>query len=304
MAVVLVPSPPRTAHRGAVSVPKGVSISKTAVNMLLREENSARKSLTEVEDSARRDVQFLIAVGRSEFRKLDTSPERKRGVKGLDLVLFDSTPSPRPVKKVLECRPEVIHSRRAPARLVEVQREEEELRSWLVRLEAKMMDGIFRHAQSDFAFVTRIPRCIALEASARAAETEAEHSEWKGLMKSEFLEKPPFNRPPTPPRNLSVEEQADEEYRTIMQDEASARRECHDWLVLRYGVLLFSVNRVEDIYRQEIEEAFENSFARAVFDFHHVMYRASMCALCAFHASPSRTPLLVGTALTTILQGR
>jgi hypothetical protein len=297
MSSALIPSPPRALRLAT----KGIEIDPTKWNDALRSEAITRRELETREATARKDVEFLIAVGRTEYRKLAVTPhpennERCARLAKLDLLLFNNS-SPQRDLRAREARQTT--AKIVPVAWRNLQDDEEQLREWLQRVEEKLRTTIAAHERQGLLFETRLPRCSDHEAAERAKLCRDFDTEWKRLVKQEFVDRPPY----VPVSHHVVERSFDEEegyQRSRLQDEETVERTAlHEWLVLRYGVQLFSVNRVEDIARQEIEDDLPLVWSRTVFSHLQQSYRASMLSLCAFHGRPSRTPLVALAALAT-----
>ena len=303
MLTLVQPSPPsrtRVKHL-AVGFAKGITLDLDTVKQLTRSETCSRKEGEEEESFARRDVEFLIATGRSKLRAVtgEVLSVKREVEREMKISIFHEPSPPRQVHRVAEHRTEVLAHRTPPTKITDAIAEELELRNWVARLEENFRSTLASMLASEWAFVTRFFRCEDSETKSRKSIETAEHDAWRRLAKSEFLDRPLFNKPPEVPKELTFDEIEEDSRTQIVAEENAGRIQCHEWLVLRYGVQLFSVNRVEDIFRQEIEESFTYSCAFSVNAFLHQHYRCSMLALCAIHANPVQTPLLVGATIVT-----
>lgn len=293
----LVAIPERTV---AVSSPKGVVIDPAKRNELFRSETSARKTLRDSEETGRRDAMFLIALLCAEFR--DAARARQAGQvltcvpsPSLAHVLTHEYVSPtrRTIHVVPERRSDVLKMRGVPSALQSACDEEAELRNWMKTVEQKIFQGtIIEEHDRVVAFHSRFSRCESIETRDRLAISASENEIGVALRKREFLARPPFNRPPKPPPATLHEKEAACRHEIEAQEE-EGRKQCHEFLVLRYGVQLFSVNRVEVVYRYEIEEAFDVSLARHVAAFFRVHYRTPILAMAAFHTHAQASTLLL-----------
>jgi hypothetical protein len=296
-------SPPRP--NGALVVAKGVVVDPTLVKNLQREEVAARKVVREKEETTRKDTEFHIALLCSEFRK--NKQHRASGLsEALTHVLKDTYESPTRHTASARATSELSSLHRlAPAAANALGEEETQLRRWLSLIEAKEVELIQTEESKSYAFVTRLPRCCAEEEATRNDLVAQEQESHIAFRKAEFLARPPFRpvvqkhvRPPT------IEEQETSERALQEQAEQLSRKECHDFLVLRYAVQLFGINRIEVVYRYEIEEEFDESLRRHVSAFLRVRYRCPLLAMSAFHAATSRNDTLRSVAALPVIPQR
>jgi hypothetical protein len=292
--MALTPSPPRTRNAGRIVPAKGVLIDSFRVRDACRDETVARRSLADFEAKSRTDVEFLVAVGRSAYRQFERVPAtcKKESLGALDIVLFDHNSPPRVPHRVPEHRQGVLKSRPEPLQFSNHFYEEAELRNWLARLETKMWNTLVAQARAEWTQETRFVRCEATQDAGRRELITSEAEGWKRITKRAFVEKPYFDRVPPPPRELTFDETEETARGAVVVQECEGRNAIHDWLVLRYGVQLFGVNRVEDIYRQEIENAFDESWARVVQTHFYHTYSVPTLAMVAFHTGALRSALV------------
>jgi hypothetical protein len=286
--LALVPSPPSKPHpRGGMVVAKGVVVDTAKTNAISREEVYERKLILEAESTERQDTEFLIAHARSEFRRLSTTkvpkPVAKQEILTLERLLFDPRSPPRKPKAVPEFRESVLKHRPLPSKLVQLLNEENELREWVQRLEERLRQEFVDTDAADRRRILRFDTLAAQETVARSEYVAEEAADFKFLVKREFVHRPP-HRPPPPKPQLDFFQTEAAARTELEEEEQRERREAHDWLCLRYGVRLFSVARVEDGYRVELEEEFDASFTLAVKTFYRVEYRCPMLALCGINA--------------------
>lgn len=314
--------------QSAVVVIKGVSVPRHLVLALSRDEVGARKAIREEEAQAREDAEFLIAVARSKYRAAATSPARTRAPatsssKGDDevsralalagrsssssgnngagreaddverdvimtLFLPESPHRGVPQRPAPETRAGVLAQKKASTALMRLQNEEAELRRWVARLEAKLREPIVAECVDTYVALTgpvRLEREV--EPPARVAvEQEEEHERWE-LARRARRERPPFNVPPPPPPTF---EQSEEIARAaVAAAELEGRKACHDFIVLRYGVRIFSVNRVESVERYDIEDTETVERQQLIANYFHRRFRCPILALMGFHAPPPQT---------------
>jgi hypothetical protein len=315
--LALTPTPPRgspssspgqlaraaSAAAAADGNAKSVVLDMNLVRRLLRDEFAARKEQLASELRYRADVEFLVAVGRSAFRKesIRSAAEHAK----LDLVLFDNTPPPRYVHAVPEYRPAVLARRQMPKQSAALLAEEVELRRWVDCLQNKLRECAREECHADWLELTILVRGEQAEADARAALADAALYEGRALLKHAHVQKPYFNKVPERPRTPTFDEEEEAARQAIADGEEAGRRAGHDEIVLRYGVHLFTVNRVEDLFRQELEENWAADRAQLIQHALHGRYGAPHVALCALHAASVGVarPLLGGLAVLSNERG-
>lgn len=290
MSAALVPSPPKL--RRDLAVVKGFVVNPESVRGLVREEVASRRDLVDREQAQRSDVEFLIAVARSEYRH-----QKGSHAKISDRDLFPQQPNVRHVHNVPDRRPELVHLRKPPTWMTKLTIEESELRNWVDRVEQKLRESLYAEIERELAFVTRLTRCEVQEDTLRRQMDLESSTALRSILRTEFMERPPLATALRPQRQLLADEEEELAREQLLDEELDERRQIHDWLVLRYGVLIFSLNRIEDIYRQELQEQEVTDRVSQFFEFFHTKYRSSMLTLAAFHASRASNALLIGTAL-------
>lgn len=300
---MLAPSPPRSMNAGML-VPWRQALDAAQAWKLSREEVAARKRLREEEAHCRADVEFLIAVGRSEYRhsgsaKYLTKDEVERVNAKLDLILFESparrSVSPTGAARAVprERRLGALKMRKPMSMVVELESEEAELRNWLGRIENKLREPIETDCINEYLSLTAMERLFAAESNERRVLLQTEEEQLISLRKVEFRARPFFRRPP-PRRPLTFEETETAARELLCNEEAAERKAYHDELVLRYGVQLYSVARTEDIDRLDVFEEGLAALENVVKKFTRESYRYYVVGLT--HAAaviPQRQPLLL-----------
>lgn len=296
----------------APSVPKGVNVDSQMIFELTRLEIAARKEIRCEEIKARADVEFMVAVLCTDFRRRPRKPKFAPHAPGQLTVVKEPylVPADQPVYvsptrisvRAPEPRPLLLKMKALPAAIFQLQDDEAALRLYLEGIESKIFSLYWLECDGNRRMVQQLSTVEQDEIDHRATvEQDEQEALTKILSRTArshgFISRSQKRLPPppqTPMEALLAEEEA--AYKQLLREETEGRKVCHDALILGYGVRIFSVNRVEVVERYDIEEEFDTSLQKVIAKFLFEEHRATpTLSLLAFHAAPNGSLLRQAT---------
>ncbi|ORC88284.1 uncharacterized protein TM35_000171560, partial [Trypanosoma theileri] len=234
---------------------------------ICREETGERKRIEEELDAAVLDLLHVVAVMITERKEKERTVGRLASYDKHTLMVMDQETAvwlpPIPPRSVVPLKRR-LYPGFPKTKYNELVQEEQELRNWLIGVEARLREPIEKACSYSWFLIVCLQQCAEREAGGRS-RLEREEEEERLLIRRNVFRLAPsdyfrhlwmerYGVKSAHGREKTLEELWQESREIIEQDEQEDWRCMLRWLFDMYGVRLFSVARREVSRRCEIEE--------------------------------------------------
>lgn len=237
------------------------------IKNVYRAETSARKAIELKETLVFKDVLHVAGIMIADKKRADKG-ERPEGVRDFEMPAYNLSrrvwfPKMVPRQIPPRTRPGPVGYPYAASRAIKA--EEEDIRNWIVAVEAKLRENIYNACHEVLLIMKQIDMMKSNEERGRNRIMLEENDEFRGIRRKLFLSAPPdyfrakvierYGVTKTiEPRELTVEERETAAREKIQADEVEDYKKTWGYLDFVYGAYFYMLHHGEIVGRMDAEQ--------------------------------------------------